>query len=250
MPFVYTLVDKRHRPFVDGQRHELLSPVHVIVSKGFILSLLLGGMGLLFFLRVGVSGLAYGFSVRNEWALADATIIGIFPTQSGDGFNWLYIYTFQTDDGQLASGSVVESSRDVFRQGQRIPVRYLRTNSNENTYANDPMPKSVLDWLFVAFGLLWGFVAIDNVRRAIARYNQIKAISHHGQGVAAQISAVRQPPWYSSDLNVEIEYIFTSPTGTRLMGRDSIPIMYLTGTPKPGMVVAVWCVGNSEAVLL
>jgi hypothetical protein len=250
LPFAYTLIDKRHRPFVEGRRRGLLSPIHVIMSRSIILSLLLGGMGLLFFLRIGVGGLAYDFSVRNEWVLTDATITGIFPVQSDDRFNWFYIYTFQTEDGQQTSGKVVESNRGAFQQGQRIPVRYLRTNPKENTYANDPMPKSVLYWVLVALGVLWCYISIDNIRRASAWYNRIRTISSHGRGVAAQITRVRQPSRYPNNINVEIEYAFTSPTGTRLVGRDLIPVIYLTCTPGPGMVVAVWYADNFGAVLL
>jgi len=127
VPFGYSLVDKRHKGFVDGQRDVLLSLAHVMLSKGFILTLILGGVGLFGFLRLGIGGLAYGFSVRNEWVTTDATIVSIVPVQRGDRFNWYYFYSFQTEDGEQVSGKTVEGRRDVF-----IPE--YRGCSEENTY--------------------------------------------------------------------------------------------------------------------
>lgn len=250
VPFGYSLVDKRHKGFVDGQRDVLLSLAHVMLSKGFIVTLILGGVGLFGFLRLGIGGLAYGFSVRNEWVTTDATIVSIVPVQRGDRFNWYYFYTFQTEDGEQVSGKTVEGRRDVFSEGQRIPVRYLRTNPRENVYANEKMPKSVLYWVLVAMGTLWVGVAANNVRQSFSGYRAMQAISHRGRAVPGEITGVSYPAWYSGGTNVEVDYVFTSPRGARLKRCDSVPAVHMTGSPQPGTVVAVWYVGDAVALLL
>jgi hypothetical protein len=249
VPFEHTLVDRRHQAFVDGERNLLLSPAQLIGSRGFILAIILG-VGLLVFLRIGIGGLLYDFSVRNDWVTTDATIVSIVPMQSGDHFNWWYLYTFQTEDGEQGSGKVVEDGRDAFHEGQSIAVRYLRTNPGENVYAHEKMPKSVLYWVSVGLGARWVGVAGNSIRRIYLEYRALRAISRLGQAVRGEITGVPSPARFSSNVNVELEYVFTSPAGTRSKRRDAIAMLHLTGTPEPGTAVAVWCVGDEVALLL
>jgi hypothetical protein len=240
IPFAYTLIDKRHKGFAEGKHAVLLTFAHVIFSPTFIFALVIGGLGVFSFLWTGVRGLVRDFSVRNDWVLTDATIVSIVPLQSGDHFNWHYLYTFQTEDGQQASGKIVESSNGVFREGQDVPIRYLRTDPTENVYALDPMPKSVLYWVLTGLGVLWGYVAVMPIYRHLRQYKVIRAISRQGQIVPGQITAIHRPPAHSSSLDVKLDYTFASPEGVRYQGHDSIHLMYLTGDPKPGTTVAVW----------
>ena len=248
VPFAYTLIDKRHKQFVEGERDILLTFAHAIFSPTFIFALIFLGLGVFFFLWPGIRGLARDFSVRNDWVFTDATIISIVPLPSGDRFNWHYRYTFQTEDGQRASGKIVESSNGVFREGQEVPVRYLRTDPTENVYALDPMPESVLYWVLVILGVGWVYITVMPIHRHLARYRVIRAISRQGQILSGEITAIHQPPAGSSSLDVKLEYAFTSPTGVRCQGREPISSIYLTGDPKPGTTVAVWW--TQDAVIL
>ena len=240
VPFACTLVDKRHKAFAEGKRDILLTFAHIIFSPTFIFARVFLGLGIFFFLWPGIRGLVRDFSVRNDWAFTDATIISIVPLQSGDHFNWHYFYTFQTEDGQQASGQIVESCNGVFREGQEVPVRYLRTDPTENVYALDPVPKSVLYWVLFGLGVLWVYITVTPIYRHLAGYRAIRAISRRGQALPGEITAVHQPPARSSSLDVKLEYTFTLPAGARCQGRESISSIYLTGDPKPGTVVAVW----------
>jgi hypothetical protein len=244
------LIDKRHKPFVEGKRNVLLTPAHCILSPVFIAAVAFGGLGLFFFLWPGISGLAHDFSVRNDWVITDASIVAIIPVQSGDRFNWHYLYTFQTEDGQQVSGIIAEGSSNAFSVGQHVPVRYLRTDPTENVYALDRMPKSILYWFFVGMGSLWVYITAKPIYRHFSAYGTIRAISRRGRAVPGEIIEVHYPPWHSSNMNAELEYTFTSPAGTRWKGRDSIPLMYLTGNPKPGTAVAVWWAQDGVTLLL
>jgi hypothetical protein len=250
VPFEFTLVDKRHKPFVEGERNNLRSLAQYILYPGFIFAAIMGGMGLLFFMRMGISGLAYNFSVRNDWVTTEATIVAIVPVQFGDRFNWHYMYTFQTDDGQQGSGKIVEDNKYEFSEGQMVPVRYLRTNPKENVYANERMPKSVLYWVLVGIGSLWVYVCAKLMYRHFSEYITIKGFSQKGTAVPGRIVEIKFPPWHSDNKNVEIEYTFNALDGTWWKRRDSISLLYLVGKPEPGTTVAVWWVTDEVAVLL
>lgn len=147
IPFAYTLIDKRHKQFAEGQRDVLLTFAHCIFSPPFIFALIFESLGVFFFLWPGIRGLARDYFLWNDWLLTEATITSVVPLQSGDHFNWHYLYTFQTEDGQQASGKIVESSNNVYREGQNVPVRYQHTDPMENVYALDTMHKSTLYWV-------------------------------------------------------------------------------------------------------
>ena len=250
VPFAFTLIDKRHKLFVKGKRNTLITLAQCLLSPGFIIPIIFGGMGLFFFLWPGIRGLAYDLSVRNDWVSTDALIIAIVPIQDGDRFNWQFLYTFQTEEGQQISGLITEERKDAFIEGQLIPVRYLRNYPKENVYALDPMPKNVLYWFFVGMGSLWIYITVKPIYRHFLTYRSIRAISHRGRAVSGEIIEVHHPPWYSSSITVEVEYAFTSPAGSQRKECDRIPIMYLTGNPKPRTTVAVWWVQDGETVLL
>ena len=250
IPFDFTLIDKRHKLFVNGKRNTLITLTQVLLSPGLILPIIFGGLGLFFFLWPGIRGLAYDYSVRNDWVSTDAIIIAIEPVQSGDRFNWDYLYTFQTEGGKQESGLIVEGRRDAFIKGQHVPVRYLRTDPRENVYALDRMPKSILYWFFVGMGSLWIYITAKPIYQHFMAYSTIRAISRQGKAVPGEIIEVEYPPWHSKNINVEIEYAYTSPAGTHRRGCDSIAVIYLTGNPKPRTTVAVWWVQDGETVLL
>ncbi len=171
-----------------------------------------------------------------------------FAEGKRDSFNWHYFYTFQTESGQQASGKIVESSKGIFREGQEVLVRYLRTDPTENVYAHDPMPKSVLYWFFVGLGGFWVYIAAVPIYRDLAYYRTIRALSRQGQIVQGHIIATHSPSANPSGLTVKLEYAFTSPVGVQCQSRESISLMYLTGAPKPGTTVAVWW--NQDSVML
>lgn len=249
IPFAYTLIDKRHKGFAEGKRDSLLTFAYVIFSPGFIFALVFGGLGVFFFLWPGIRGLARDFSVRNDWVFTNATITSVVPLQSGDHFNRHYLYTFQTEDGRQVSGKIVESSSGVFREGQDVPIRYLRTAPTENVYALDPMPKSVLYWVLAGLGAFWVYVAATPIYRHLKQYRIIRAVSRQGRIVPGQITAVHHPPARSNSLDVKLEYAFTSPAGIRCQGHEVISLFHLVGDPKPGIAVAVWWT-QDDAMLL
>jgi hypothetical protein len=243
------LVDKRHKPFVEGKRKVLLTLFHYIVSVRFLVALCITGIGLAF-LWQGGSGLAHDFSVRNDWVITEATIVSIVPIQSGDQFNWHFFYTFQTKDGRQGSGKVVEGSKTAFREGQQIPVRYLRSDPAENRYAHERMPKSVLYWVLVGLGSLWVYVTAKPIYRHFLAYWRLRALSLRGRALPGEILGVHYPSPKSGDADVKIEYKLTSSPGSVWKGRDSIPLMALAGKPEPGMAVAVWWAEDGVMVLL
>lgn len=234
------MIDKRHKRFAEGKCDVLLTFAHVIFSPTFIFAFIFGSLGVYFFLWPGIRGLARDYSLRNDWVLAEATITSIAPLQSGDHFNWHYLYTFQTEDGRQASGKIVESSNNVYREGQNVPIRYLRTDPTKNVYALDPMPKSILYWVFVGLGMFWVYIAAKPLYRHLAQYRAVQEISRQGQIMPGQITAMHRPPARSSSLDVELEYTFTAPTGIRYQARETMSSFHLTGDPKPGTAVAVW----------
>lgn len=249
VPFAYTLIDKRHKRFAEGQRDVLLTFAHCIFSPTFIFALVFGGLGVFFFLWPGIRGLARDYSLRNDWVLTEATITSVVPLQSGDHFNWHYLYTFQTKDGQRTSGKIVESSNNVYREGQNVPVRYLRTDPMENVYALDPMSKSILYWVFVGLGAFWVYVAATPIHRHLTQYRAIRKISRRGQIVPGQITAAHRPQAHSNSLNVRLDYTFTSPAGVQCQAREAISLMYLTDDPEPGTAVAVWWTQDGAMLL-
>jgi hypothetical protein len=254
VPFEYTLIDKRHRPFVEGKRDVLLSFVEVVGHWNLFTALVMGAIGL-WFLVQGISGLAYGFSVREDWLTADATITTIVPIQSGDRFNWHYLYSFRTADGISASGSTVQDRRDVFREGQVVPVQYLQSNPEENALLKgEGLSKNVLYWVLVGIGLFWvvGVVYV-RLRHGYRDYRALQQISRAWQIVPGEITDVSDTgKWYKAveEMNYEVEYKFLSPLGSPMKKRDPINILHVTKRPEPGMKVAVFCVGNTVAILL
>lgn len=249
IPFAYTLIDKRHKRFAEGKRDVLLTLAQWAFSPPLIFALVFGGLGVFFFLWPGIRGLARDFSVRNDWVFTEATITSAVPLQSGNHFNWHYFYTFQTEDGQQAFGNIVESSNNFYREGQRIPIRYLRSDPAENIYALEKMPKSVLYWFFIGLGTFWLYIAATPLYRRLAAYSTIRALSRQGIVARGAISAIHRPAAHTRQFNAELEYIYTSPAGHRRQGHNSIPLMYLTGDPKPGTAIAVWWT-QDDAILL
>ncbi len=249
-PFEYTLIDKRHKPFMEGQSRKLLRLHHWLLSPDFILALFFTAMGLILFLRPGIEGLVHDYSVRNDWLPAEATIVAITPQQSGDRFNWLYFYTFQTEDGRPGSGIIAEKDRNVFSQGQSVPILYLRTDPSENVYALDPLPKSILYWIFAGMGSLWVYIFTKAMVRQFTTVRRIQAMSGRGQVLPGEILTVRHPPWFKTDLGVDFEYIYTSPNGRRLREWDTISSLNLAGNPGPGTKVAVWWTADGTTILL
>lgn len=114
-----------------------------------------------------------------------------------------------------ASGKIVESSNNVYREGQNVPIRYLRTDPTESVYALDPMPKSVIYWVLAGLGALWVYVAAKPLYRHLVQYRAVRKISRQGQIVPGQITAVHHPPARSSNLDVRLDYTFTLPAGVR-----------------------------------
>jgi hypothetical protein len=99
-------------------------------------------------------------------------------------------------------------------------------------------------------GSLWVYAAVHNVRRSVSHYREVRAISHSGQAVPGKIISVHRSAVRRGERNVEIEYVFASPTGSHRIGRDSVSEIHVAGDPEPGTVVAVWCVGDGVALLL
>lgn len=224
--FEFTLVDKRHKPFVEGEGNSLRSLAQYILYPGFILAAIMAGMGLLFFMRMGISGLANNFSVRNDWVTTEATIVSIVPVQFGDQFNWHYMYTFQTDDGQQVWGKIVEDNKYEFSEGQMVPLRYLRTNPKENVYANERMPKSVLYWVLVGIGSLWMYVCAKLLYRHFSEYLTIKGFSQKGTAVPGEIIEIHFPPWHSDEKTLKLNILL--PHWMAPGGKDAIRFLSYT----------------------
>jgi len=207
-------------------------------------------MGIFFFLWQGVRGLAHEAAARSDWVLTEASIVAITPVQSGARFNWRYLYTFQTADGQSVSGSITEDNRTAFYIGQRIPVRYLRSAPTENGYALDKMPKAILYWFLVTLGFLWVYAAAKPFYQRITIYRDLRAFARQGQAVPGAIIAVRYPPARTNSTEVTVTYTFTPPTGGHRNEQSALPLRYLIDDPQPGTIVAVWWAQDGRACLL
>ncbi len=242
--FEYTLIDRRHRAFVAGRHDVLLTFADCFLSPRLLQAYLYLASGLVFVVW-GVAGLVFEFSRRNDWAFADATISIVVPVPAGDHFGWHSLYTFQTEDGQNASGWIVADDRGAFDAGEVVLVRYLRTDLAENALFREGIQKEDAYWVPVGIGALWIWVISKAFAQSFLEYRTLRELSAHGCAVPGEITAVRFSRW-----DIGVQYTFTAPDGQRWTVREPIFFAHIVGDPKPGTAVAVWHMRDGVSRLL
>jgi hypothetical protein len=124
VPFDFALMDRHHRPFIEGRRDLFITPFKSFANYKAVGTAPVAAL----FLYVGASGLIRDFLV--EWNTAEAMITQCVPRKYKDHFNWWCLYSFKTENDQEANGKIVldESERNRFSAGDRIPVSMCEKN--------------------------------------------------------------------------------------------------------------------------
>jgi hypothetical protein len=249
VPFDFALMDRRHRPFVEGRRDAFLTPFQLIGERKRF-KLLCEALVATFFLCLGVLGLIHDFSV--EWNTAEAVIIGLTPMQKNDHFDWWYLYSFKMESGQGAQGKIVLSERDRFSVGDRIPVLYVRNDPQDNRYANDPLPRKFLYWVFVGAGVSVVGAAGLVLLREIEAYRAWRRVAFLGHPVPGEVISARWGPWVKSakDPKLDIEYMLNTPEGRNVRAQAQISASDVADKAEPGVIVAVWYAPDRGYLLL
>jgi hypothetical protein len=249
IPFDFTLIDRRHQAFVEGRRDTFLTFFQAIGLHGWVLVSCALVAGLLFYW--GSGSLIYDFSVK--WLSAEAVITDAVPVSKGDHFDWWYLYSFKTADGGNAGGMIVESKRDKFAIGERVPVVYVQTDPKDNRYANDPLPRSVRDWFFIGLSLFLLRGAALTLRETFAGYRGLLRLARRGRPVPGYVvKAEFARSTTNQDLPVVIHFTFNTCTGAILDAIERLSFVHLAhkDIPEPGTTVAVWYATQEGCVLI
>lgn len=249
IPFDFALMDARHRPFVEGRRDDLLTFFQIIAQRNFVAlagCLVVGGLLLVW----GSKSLIYDFSVK--WISTEAVITQISPMQSGKRFNWWYLYTFKTKNGQSAEGKIVLDNNTAFLVGDRIPVVYVSGDPADNHYAKESMPRTVRDWFFVATSAFLLSSAAVRLHKAISHYRTLCRLARNGRPLPGKIVKAQLDAGRPTNLTVDIEYMFSISEGNTIEAYAQIPPVHLAHKtlPESGTVVAVWYAAEEGAVLI
>jgi hypothetical protein len=186
--FPFTLIDARHRPFVDGRRDTLLTLSQVVRSGNTVafVTLWLFGAALLF---LGGRSLVSDHSVT--WKTADAVVTNITPAFGGNSNNYWYFYEFKTEAGEMVSDYIVEDGAKAHAIGDVVPVYYVKSDPNDNYYADDPLPRAVRDWIFVGLGAFMLGAGVYCIRSALSVYRALRRLAHSGKPIPGEIINVQ-----------------------------------------------------------
>jgi hypothetical protein len=91
------------------------------------LRLILGGLALLL-LAGGLTLGARGVILVTTQSPANATVVGVISTQSGQGMAYITTFEFTVGDNTYEIKSVPQGTRSTYRAGQVVPVRYDPAN--------------------------------------------------------------------------------------------------------------------------
>lgn len=241
IPFPFTLIDARHRPFVEGRRDTLLSLSQVVRSGNIVafVTLWLMGLGCLFF---GGRSLVYDLSVT--WKTADAVVTNITLR----GYSWK-TYKFITEAGEIV---YLDDSAEAHAIGDVMRVYYVESDPNDNYHANDPLPRSVRDWFFVGFGAFMLGAGVYSLRSHLGYYRALRRLAHSGKPIPGEIINV-QPVYGADSAEIKINYLAKMADGNRMAGDVTMDVMalrHLVGPALPGTKVAIWYAEKEGAVLL
>ena len=256
IPFPFTLIDARHQPFVDGRRDTLLTLSQVVRSGNTVsfVTLWLFGAALLF---LGGRSLVYDHSVT--WKTADAVVTNITPAFSGNSNNYWYFYEFKTEAGGMLSNYIVEDSANEHAIGDGVPVYYVKSDPNDNYYADDPLPRAVRDWFFVGLGAFMLGAGVYWIRSALSIYRALRRLAHSGKPLPGEIinSQVLKLKFGSDGtpepLEVKLDYVAKTADGNPIGAGDvtmALHHMSQPAVPSVGTKVAIWYAEKEGAVLL
>jgi hypothetical protein len=248
IPFPFTLIDARHRPFVEGRRDTILSLSQVVRSGNIVafVTLWLMGLGCLFF---GGRSIVYDLSVT--WKTADAVVTNITLS----GYTWK-TYKFITEAGEIV---YLDDSAEAHANGDVVRVYYVESDPNDNYHADDPLPRSVRDWFFVAFGAFMLSAGVYCMRSALSIYRALLRLAHFGKPVPGEIINSQLlklkvgPEGIPEPLEVKIDYVIKTTDGNPIgEGSATMAPHHLSNLalPSVGTKVAVWYAEKEGAVLL
>ena len=247
--FPFTLIDARHRPFVDGRRDTLLTLSQVVRSGNTVafVTLWLFGVALLF---LGGRSLVSDHSVT--WKTADAVVTNITPAFGGNSNNYWYFYEFKTEAGEMVSDYIVEDGAKAHAIGDVVPVYYVKSDPNDNYYADDPLPRAVRDWIFVGLGAFMLGAGVYCIRSALSVYRALRRLAHSGKPIPGEIINV-QPVSGADTAEIKINFLAKMADGNSMAGDVTMDVMalgHLVGPALPGTKVAIWYAEKEGAVLL
>jgi hypothetical protein len=236
VPFHFTLIDKRHRAFVEGQSDTLLSLLQLNASNSMVRLLSLLSIGLVF-LYLGGKDLVH--DALTPWERTEAVITNTAIAQSSNSFTTWYFYEFETPNGQRGDGKIVGGQ---FVIGQRVPVLYSRRDPDENRYADDPLPKSVLDWFFIVMSVVFFAIVGRRARKTWLDHGTIRDFSYSGHAVPGIIIDTQQSSTFRRDFSYDVGYEYVTADGRHALGRQLVSMLSLTSKEalRPGTPVAIW----------
>ena len=259
IPFPFTLIDARHRPFVDGRRDTLLTLSQLVTSGNYVK--IYGGVLVgLFFLFLGGRSLFYDLSVT--WKTADARITDIQLRRSVDGksYNHWYDYQFKTEAGKTVSGHIVLDSGGAYAIGDVVRVYYVESDPNDNYYADDPLPVSFRDWFFTGLGIFVLGVGVYRLRSDLGNYRALRRLAHSGKPLPGEIINSQflklkiDSDGTPEPLEVKIDYVAKTADGNPIgAGSATMAPQYLLtlpALPSVGTKVAIWYAEKEGAMLL
>jgi Protein of unknown function (DUF3592) len=248
IPFPFTLIDKRHQPFVDGRCDTLLTLPQVVSARKLLTLIPTVFMGLLFLFFGGYS-IVYDHSVT--WKTADAVITNVRSALSGNRNNYWYFYEFKTEAGEMVSNYIVDDHSDAHSSGDVVPVYYVESDPKDNYYADDPLPRAFRDWFLVGLSAIILGSSVYMMRSSLSDYRALARLSHVGQPIQGEIIK-SQPLLKPDDVEVEIDYAVKMADGKIAVGAVTMSPQQLSqrALPSVGTKVAIWYAEKEGAVLL
>jgi hypothetical protein len=251
IPFPFTLIDARHRPFVDGRRDTLLTLSQVVRSGNTVAFVTLWLMGLLC-LFFGGRSLVYDLSVT--WKTADAAVTNmtLLPTPPENSYKYWYFYEFKTEAGEIVQDHIVDDSAEAHAVGDVVRVYYVEHDPKDNYYADDPLPRGVRDWFFIGLGAFMLGGGVYCMRSALGNYRALRRLAHSGQPLPGEIIN-SQSLMVDEALKVKIDYLAKTADGSPFAAGDvTMAIAHLAepALPSVGTKVAIWYAEKEGAVLL
>jgi hypothetical protein len=252
IPFPFTLIDARHRPFVDGRRDTLLT-LSQVVRSGNSVALVINVLFGLFCLYLGGPSLVYDLSVT--WKTADAVVtnISLLPSgNSGNNYKYWHFYNFKTEAGEIVDGYIVEDSAEAHAIGDVVRVYYVESDPKDNYYADDPLPRAFRDWFFVGLGAFMLSALVYRMRSGLGYYRALRRLAHSGQPLPGEIIN-SQPLMKPDTLEVKIDYLAKTADGSPIAAGDvTMAFAHLAqrALPSVGTKVAIWYAEKEGAVLL